>query len=142
MNSLLADLVDPIVDQGYQSQHLIYYSRDEVPVDLLVDGTTIKVARECLKGFDDSFSAAVWIEAKLSASVSEPAMADNIVNDFPSPISSAIMPPLASRCSGTSDPVRMCRKLSRNQLHIYALKQKALLYHTRFHCAYAFRARM
>jgi len=93
---------------------LICHSKAEVRVDLLVDGTTIKVARECFEAFDDSFSAAVWIEAKLSASVSELAMADNIVSDFPSPISSAMMPPLASRCSETSAPVSTCRKLSRN----------------------------
>jgi hypothetical protein len=61
-----------------------------------VDGTTIKVAREGFRAFDESFAFAVWLEAKLPASRRELAMADNIVNDLPSPISSARIPPLAS----------------------------------------------
>jgi hypothetical protein len=87
-----------------------------------VDGTTIKVAREGFRAFDESFAFAfafaVWLEAKLPASWRELAMADNIVNDLPSPISSARIPPLASRRSGASDFVNTCWKLSHNQLHI------------------------
>jgi len=53
---------------------------------LLVDGTIIKVAR-------DRFW---WVEANSAASPRELAIADSIVKDLPSPISSAIIPPRAS----------------------------------------------
>jgi hypothetical protein len=47
-------------------------------------------------------------EAKLSARSREPATTDNITRDLPRPISSAMIPPLASAGSGCFVPLKIC----------------------------------
>jgi hypothetical protein len=44
----------------------------------------------------------------VSARSREPAIVDKITRDFPRPISSAMIPPLASSCLGRFAPVNIC----------------------------------
>lgn len=50
-----------------------------------------------------------WLRAYMMASCKETIMAESIINDFPSPISSARIPPSMSWRSGLFVPEIMCR---------------------------------
>lgn len=83
-----------------------------------MDGTMINVARDGFRKVVDSFACAVGVEVKFSASGRELVIADNMINDLPSPMLSVRIPPLASRCSGVSEFVSICWKLLENQFNI------------------------
>lgn len=68
----------------------------------------IKVAREGTCAFDDPSRPPSQVETKSAALWRELAIADRIVNDLPSPMSSAMIPPLASWRSVALAFVKTC----------------------------------
>lgn len=80
----------------------------QLRASILVDGTIIKVALEATSAFDNFDASFFQLEAKSDASSKELAMADKIVKDLPSPMSSAMIPPLGSWHSRAVLLVKMC----------------------------------
>jgi hypothetical protein len=71
------------------------------------EGAMTSVALEATVGW--RCSVAIWFVRTNSVARSrEPAIVDNMTSDFPKPISSANMPPLASSLCGRLAPLMMC----------------------------------
>lgn len=93
-----SDFIDPAVNQNCNiNQHLPKYNEHSVGEGALrVDGASIRVAREACGVLESSDWTSVKFDAKSRAWVKELAIADNTVKILPRPMSSAIIPLLAS----------------------------------------------
>jgi len=75
--------------------------------NIRVDGASIRVALDGRFLFSEFGRFRPSLEMNCLARSKEPAIVDKITNDLPRPISSAMIPPLASARDGRFAPVRI-----------------------------------